>query len=511
MKKITRIISALFILFFLVSMLPLGVFAASFTDVKGNEYYARSASALADKGILSGYTDGTFGADKYITRAEMATMICRMLGQKSIAKTTTSFSDVKREHWASGFVKYAADNGIINGDGDGKFRPEDYVKYEEAIKLAVCAIDYDRCLMPSALDWSAPYIEIAKANGITNNLKGRKGSYVTRGDVAVMVYNALNVQSSTTLSVPSIIQASTSIADAQFIKHTGSLTYTGQVNQYTFTPTVSGRYRFDLGGMKAGATASLTILDHLGEKLWDGKNLHNGGATLEYLTKDSTYTIQVGQYTDTCNYTLTIGCQKPAVNATNYNVIHDSIEFTHQANAYGFIAPRIGTYSFSLSGMQADARVSLIVLNDLGEKIWSGNSLRNATATVEGLKEGKVYTIRVEQYTDFSDYTLHIGLQKTPFYASDLTKINDSIEYQGQVNTYAIVASRNGSHTFTLSGIHADARVHLIVYDSLGEKLWDSTNVRNVSATVNNLKAGSTYVIQVIYYTDTCNYSLTIN
>ncbi len=510
MKKTIRIISVLIILSLFTSILPLCTFAASFKDVKGTEYYATSASVLADKGILSGYTDGTFGADKYITRAEMATLICRMLGQKSIAKATTSFSDVKREHWASGFIKYAADNGIINGDGNGKFRPEDYVKYEEAIKLAVCAIDYDRCLMPSPFDWSAHYIEIAKANGITNNLRGSKGSNATRGDVAVMVYNAINAQNSKTLSVPYIIKTSTTLPDVKFVKYSGSLTYTGQVNKYTFTPEENGNYRFDLGGMKAGATATLTVLDGLGEKLWYGYNLHNGGATLAFLQGGKTYTVEVGQYSDTCNYTLTIGCQKSVINATNYNVINDSIEYTGQDNVYAFIPHINGSYAFNLSGMRANARVTFTLIDDLGNKLRDYNNLCNGNIMIDGLEEGKIYAIHVKQFTDFTDYTLNIGLQKTPFYASDLKKINDSIEYQGQVNTYGYVAQRSGTHTISLSGINANARVHLTIYSMRGDKLWDSTNVRDISATV-DFQTGSTYVIQVRDYTDTCNYTLTIN
>ncbi len=415
MKRITRILAAVFAVAMLVSSVST-VFAASFKDVRGNEYYATAAKSLADKGILTGYENGTFGAGKSITRAEMATVICRMLGQKSLAKTTTKFWDTQSSHWASGYVKYAADKGIISGDGNGKFRPGDNVKYEEAIKMVVCAIGYDRCLMPNALDWSAPYIEIAKANGITNNVKGSKGKAATRGDVAVMVYNALNVKASKSLSVPSIIK-----------------------NRLNVTS-------------------------------------HN---------------------------------QK--INITNYNVINDKITYTGQENYYTFTAPRTGTYGISLDGIKASAKVRVLITDSLGYKVIDFRGVQNMSQAIGELERGKTYTICVTQYYDTCNYTLSIGLQKPSFGISDLARVNDSLEYSGQINTYSFVPSRSGDHTFTLSGIKSSAKVRLTIYDSLGYKVIDFRGVQNMSQSVGDFERGKTYYVYVEQYYDSCSYSLAIN
>ena len=415
MRKTTRLIS-LALVIMLVFSLSMTALAASFKDVRGNEYYATAAKTLADKGILNGYENGTFGASKAITRAEMATIICRVLGQKSLSKTSTKFWDTSSSHWASGYVKYAADRGIIGGDGNGKFRPQDYVKYEEAIKMVVCAIGYDRCVMPNALDWSAPYIAIANANGITKSLQGSKGKYATRGDIAVMVYNAINAKNSKVLAVPAIIKNS--------------------INASSSTQTI---------------------------------------------------------------------------NVTNYNVIKDRFTYTNQENNYTFTAPRTGTYSITLDGIKASAKVRVLVTDSLGYKIIDFRGVQNMSQGIGELEKGKTYTISAMQYYDTCDYTLSIGLQKPTFNISDLARVNDSLEYTGQDNIYTFVPSRDGNHTFSLAGIKSSAKVKLTIYDNLGYKVIDFRGVQNMSQSVSDFERGKTYYVHVMQYYDTCSYSLTIN
>ena len=142
MKRFTSVLLALLMILTSVSF---SVFAEEsettvFSDMKESDYYANVAAALKQLDILSGYPDGTFGAEKPITRAEMAAIVCRMIEKEADAekeKGETDFEDVDAKHWASGYINIASDEGIIKGDGNGKFRPSDNVKHEEAIKMIV--------------------------------------------------------------------------------------------------------------------------------------------------------------------------------------------------------------------------------------------------------------------------------------------------------------------------------------------------------------------------------------
>ena len=168
---------------------PVYAAESSFTDVTGTEYYAQAAAELSGAGILTGYSDGTFRAGKTITRAEMAAVICRMMNLP-LEEGGTSFSDVPWDYWAVKYIAAAQKAGIISGDGKGSFRPGDNVKYEEAVKMVICAIGQGEGITSSGANWAEGYLKRAQVLGVTDNLSGAKIS--TRGDVAVMVYNALN-------------------------------------------------------------------------------------------------------------------------------------------------------------------------------------------------------------------------------------------------------------------------------------------------------------------------------
>lgn len=72
-------------------------------------------------------------------------IICRLLDKEEEALASvgkTKFTDVSADHWASGYINVASQAGIINGDGNGLFRPGDEVTYEEAVKMVVCACGF---------------------------------------------------------------------------------------------------------------------------------------------------------------------------------------------------------------------------------------------------------------------------------------------------------------------------------------------------------------------------------
>lgn len=197
--KSRRIVSILLAIAMLITLLPINAFAennavAVFSDVKDTDYYAQAAKILNKLGVLNGYPDGTYRAESFVTRAEMAAIVCRMIDKETMAEKSagkTDFDDVPENHWASGYINIASKENIIEGDGDGKFRPEDSVIYEEAIKMIICALELDIDITVDEKDWSQGYLEVADENGITDNLKGKKGDIATRGDIAVMSYNGL--------------------------------------------------------------------------------------------------------------------------------------------------------------------------------------------------------------------------------------------------------------------------------------------------------------------------------
>ena len=105
----------------------------TFTDVKGDEWYADAVYAMATLGVLKGYPDGTFQPDRAITRAEFTTM--GMQFSHLDTSEENLFKDVSSSDWFHSFVLGASKYGWISGYPDGTFKPNDNVTRAEVTCL----------------------------------------------------------------------------------------------------------------------------------------------------------------------------------------------------------------------------------------------------------------------------------------------------------------------------------------------------------------------------------------
>jgi hypothetical protein len=78
----------------------------SFPDIKG--HWAQSAIEQVKLGIISGYADGTFRPEQTLTRAEAVTMLNKLLGRGPLTAIDAKWSDVPNEHWAFGQIQEAS-------------------------------------------------------------------------------------------------------------------------------------------------------------------------------------------------------------------------------------------------------------------------------------------------------------------------------------------------------------------------------------------------------------------
>lgn len=105
---------------------------SGFSDVKRSAWYNNAISTLTKAGILKGYEDGTFQPDGYITRAEFATIAIRFFS--GVYEGEDLFPDIK-DHWARDYINNAADKGLVKGYEDGTFGPDRYITRAEAVTL----------------------------------------------------------------------------------------------------------------------------------------------------------------------------------------------------------------------------------------------------------------------------------------------------------------------------------------------------------------------------------------
>ena len=101
-----------------------------FTDVKKTDWYYSTVKEVYELGLMTGFTETTFAPKETMTRAMVATVLYRMAGSPSTSYKKT-FSDVPSGKYYSVAVTWAAQNGVVNGYGDGKFKPGTNVTREQ--------------------------------------------------------------------------------------------------------------------------------------------------------------------------------------------------------------------------------------------------------------------------------------------------------------------------------------------------------------------------------------------
>lgn len=175
------------------------VMAATFSDTAGHwaEKYIEEA---ASEGLLSGYTDGTFHPDSYITRAEMATIFSRMLALENVA--ANSFKDLSNSWYSEAMLQnvYA---GIINGYSDGTIRPNNNITRQEAAKMmGNCLSDGDTGGDLSMFsdkndiqDWAKGAVALCVSNGYflgDQNQNFNPNGRLTRAEAATVLVRMAN-------------------------------------------------------------------------------------------------------------------------------------------------------------------------------------------------------------------------------------------------------------------------------------------------------------------------------
>ena len=152
---------------------------------KGGELTVPEVEQTERHGVyIVGYTDGTFGPSRSMTRAEAAAIFARLLAEKNgdtiSTAANTKFADIPAHAWYSGYVKYLANNGITYGKSKTVFAPNDAITRAEFTTMAVRFFDVygdgDAEIMEqfgsfndvSTGYWAAEYIKYAALHGWIN-------------------------------------------------------------------------------------------------------------------------------------------------------------------------------------------------------------------------------------------------------------------------------------------------------------------------------------------------------
>lgn len=185
-----------------VSRQELTIQAASrYHDVPLTDPASEAIEELADRGIISGYADGSFKPDTEVTRAQFAKFLAVVMKWSLIKPLESRFADVPTDSALFGYIETAVARGYMRGYTDGTFKPNEGLLRADAVRIWVQAAawrpDYGHSGIfldiPTAYP-GADYIETAFAHGIiAPDEEGdfRPTDAITRAELSQIVYNYL--------------------------------------------------------------------------------------------------------------------------------------------------------------------------------------------------------------------------------------------------------------------------------------------------------------------------------
>lgn len=188
-----------------------GTGGEGFVDVTGSPYGA-AITELADRGIISGYGDGTFRPNNSVTRQQFAKMIVGALGLTVTGTETCPFGDVAAQigtdpFYPSKYVAVCALHQITAGKTATTFAPNENITHQQLITMVARAShlpdapeDYQPSFSRLSFSLEEHYQNARKAAhaGLLDGLQGvpslDQTAASTRGECAQILYNLISRQ-----------------------------------------------------------------------------------------------------------------------------------------------------------------------------------------------------------------------------------------------------------------------------------------------------------------------------
>lgn len=207
-KNITSLILAFFMVMSIFTFSATAEKAATSTQEKSIEF-------VKTFNIIKPDDNGNFNENNTVTRGELAQIICSVFNltmnrgadwyeqifQESnahvsldeVTSETQLFSDLKNTHEYYSYIKTACGLGILQGNEKNEFLPDRNVTYEQFNKVMVGILGYS-VKAEAKGGYPYGYDAVARELKLTSNIKSSGSKEITRKDMAIMIFNAMDVE-----------------------------------------------------------------------------------------------------------------------------------------------------------------------------------------------------------------------------------------------------------------------------------------------------------------------------
>ncbi len=200
----------------LTGALPLAIATAlpsqaqtTFADVSSTYWAETYITTLAQRGIISGFPDGSFGPDQPVTRAQFAALVQKAFPQAAATRSVMNFGDVPGNYWATPAIQTAYTTGFLSGYPDNSFQPNQNIPRVQALVSLANGLNYapstsvntilgiyqDAAAIP---DYAQNSVAAATEQRMVVNYPNvaflNPNRPATRAEVAAFIYQALTQQ-----------------------------------------------------------------------------------------------------------------------------------------------------------------------------------------------------------------------------------------------------------------------------------------------------------------------------
>ena len=146
--------------------------------------------------VLAGYGDGQLHEEDPLTRAQLATIVYRLLTDESISyyeKGQPLFVDVSADVWYYQAVTTIGHAGIVSGVGGGRYDPDGLVTWTQAITVLSRFVEQQECELKhiTYTGWARQAVETAVALGwIEDSTEFVPDAPISRGEL-VSLFNSV--------------------------------------------------------------------------------------------------------------------------------------------------------------------------------------------------------------------------------------------------------------------------------------------------------------------------------
>ena len=130
----------------------------TFTDVPVTHWAYTAVEKASEAGLMNGYADGRFGKNDPITRGQMVQILYNYYGED--CGTNSGFSDVPASAWYAKAVTWASKKGVVSGYSNGTFGPDNQLTREQMVTILYNVADKPET-NPSAISQYSDYHQVA--------------------------------------------------------------------------------------------------------------------------------------------------------------------------------------------------------------------------------------------------------------------------------------------------------------------------------------------------------------